>query len=44
MHPLALVSQTEVGVLLPSGFPRQSGAHTDLVGVRLKFSMPQVTR
>ncbi|ORX40324.1 putative hydantoinase [Kockovaella imperatae] len=33
---------TEVGVLLPTGFPRQAGAKHDLVGVSLNFSMPHV--
>ena len=34
---------TEVGVLLPSGFPRQSAAQYELCGVRLNFSMPYVS-
>ncbi|KAH9918334.1 Hydantoinase/oxoprolinase-domain-containing protein, partial [Amylocystis lapponica] len=34
---------TEVGMLLPSGFPRQAAAHHELCGVRLNFSMPHVT-
>jgi hypothetical protein len=35
-------SQTEVGVLLPTGFPRQAGARHELCGVPLNFSMPHV--
>ncbi|WRT70413.1 uncharacterized protein IL334_007411 [Kwoniella shivajii] len=34
---------TEVGVLLPSGFPRQAASHHELCGVRLNFAMPHVT-
>ncbi|KAM0746963.1 putative hydantoinase [Meredithblackwellia eburnea MCA 4105] len=34
---------TEVGMLLPTGFPRQAAAHHSLCGVRLNFSMPHVT-
>jgi N-methylhydantoinase A/oxoprolinase/acetone carboxylase beta subunit len=34
--------QTEVGVLLPTGFPRQAGARHALCGVPLNFSMPHV--
>ncbi|BEI86528.1 hypothetical protein CcaverHIS002_0608150 [Cutaneotrichosporon cavernicola] len=33
---------TEVGVLLPTGFPRQAGAFHQLCGVRLNFPMPHV--
>lgn len=33
---------TEIGVLLPTGFPRQAGAFHELVGVPLNFSMPHV--
>lgn len=33
---------TEVGVLLPTGFPRQAGARYELSGVPLNFSMPHV--
>ncbi|KAH8097081.1 hydantoinase/oxoprolinase [Cristinia sonorae] len=33
---------TDVGVLLPSGFPRQSGAFIDIAGVRTNFSMADV--
>ncbi|WWC72806.1 uncharacterized protein I206_106770 [Kwoniella pini CBS 10737] len=33
---------TEVGVLLPTGFPRQAGARHELCGVPLNFSMPHV--
>ncbi|GBE85493.1 hypothetical protein SCP_0800100 [Sparassis crispa] len=34
---------TDVGMLLPSGFPRQAAAHHEFCGVRLNFSMPHVT-
>ncbi|WWC91500.1 uncharacterized protein L201_006446 [Kwoniella dendrophila CBS 6074] len=34
---------TEVGVLLPTGFPRQAASHHELCGVRLNFAMPHVT-
>ncbi|WOO78677.1 Putative D-/L-hydantoinase subunit A [Vanrija pseudolonga] len=33
---------TEIGVLLPTGFPRQAGAFHSLCGVPLNFSMPHV--
>lgn len=33
---------TEIGVLLPTGFPRQAGATYELCGVSLNFSMPHV--
>lgn len=33
---------TEIGVLLPTGFPRQAGAFHELCGVPLNFSMPHV--
>jgi len=33
---------TEIGVLLPTGFPRQAGTFHELVGVPLNFSMPHV--
>ncbi|CAH2354927.1 hypothetical protein CLIB1423_19S02806 [[Candida] railenensis] len=33
---------TDVGLLLPSGFPRQSFAHSVIGGVRMNFSMPHV--
>jgi DUF917 family protein len=33
---------TEIGVLLPTGFPRQAGAFHQLCGVRLNFPMPHV--
>ncbi|CDK26234.1 unnamed protein product [Kuraishia capsulata CBS 1993] len=33
---------TDVGLLLPTGFPRQSSAYSLLGGVRTNFSMPQV--
>ncbi|WVQ99771.1 hypothetical protein IAU59_006913 [Kwoniella sp. CBS 9459] len=33
---------TEIGVLLPTGFPRQASAHHELCGVPLNFPMPHV--
>lgn len=33
---------TEVGCLLPSGFPRLASAFTEIGGVRVNFTMPQV--
>ncbi|WWC69837.1 uncharacterized protein I206_103780 [Kwoniella pini CBS 10737] len=33
---------TEIGVLLPTGFPRQASAYHELCGVPLNFSMPHV--
>ncbi|EIN06702.1 Hydantoinase/oxoprolinase [Punctularia strigosozonata HHB-11173 SS5] len=33
---------TDVGVLLPSGFPRQAAAYIEVAGVRTNFSMPDV--
>ena len=33
---------TEIGALLPTGFPRQAGASHELCGVSLNFSMPHV--
>ncbi|WVR06716.1 hypothetical protein IAU60_003748 [Kwoniella sp. DSM 27419] len=33
---------TEIGVLLPTGFPRQASAYHDLCGVPLNFAMPHV--
>ena len=33
---------TDVGVLLPSGFPRQAGAFIEIAGVRTNFSMADV--
>ncbi|GMM33558.1 hypothetical protein DASC09_052140 [Saccharomycopsis crataegensis] len=33
---------TDVGLLLPSGFPRQSSSHSEVGGVRMNFSMPHV--
>lgn len=33
---------TDVGVLLPSGFPRQAGAFIEVAGVRTNFSMADV--
>ncbi|KAF8806685.1 putative hydantoinase/oxoprolinase [Phlegmacium glaucopus] len=33
---------TDVGVLLPSGFPRQAAAFIKVAGVRTNFSMPDV--
>ncbi|KAF9481135.1 DUF917-domain-containing protein [Pholiota conissans] len=33
---------TDVGVLLPSGYPRQAAAFIEVAGVRTNFSMPDV--
>ncbi|KUJ08498.1 uncharacterized protein LY89DRAFT_332024 [Mollisia scopiformis] len=33
---------TDIGCLLPSGFPRLASATTDIGGVRVNFAMPQV--
>ncbi|TVY78352.1 putative D-/L-hydantoinase subunit A [Lachnellula suecica] len=33
---------TDVGVLLPSGFPRQASAYVEVAGVKINFSMPHV--
>ncbi|KAG2735952.1 hypothetical protein G9P44_000042 [Scheffersomyces stipitis] len=33
---------TDIGVLLPTGFPRQSASFSYVGGVRMNFSMPQV--
>ncbi|RLV84351.1 Hydantoin utilization protein A [Meyerozyma sp. JA9] len=33
---------TDVGLLLPSGYPRQSMSYSEVGGVRVNFSMPQV--
>ncbi|KAF9225738.1 hydantoinase [Gyrodon lividus] len=33
----------DIGMLLPSGFPRQAAAHHEFCGVLLNFSMPHVT-
>uniref|UniRef100_A0A060T268 ARAD1C22924p n=1 Tax=Blastobotrys adeninivorans TaxID=409370 RepID=A0A060T268_BLAAD len=33
---------TDVGLLLPSGFPRQSSSYSIVGGVRMNFSMPHV--
>ncbi|KAI1469646.1 DUF917-domain-containing protein [Daldinia caldariorum] len=33
---------TDVGLLLANGFPRQQAAHSDLAGVRMNFSCPDV--
>ncbi|KAF7375145.1 DUF917-domain-containing protein [Mycena sanguinolenta] len=33
---------TDIGVLLPSGFPRQAAAFIEVAGVRTNFSMPDV--
>jgi len=34
---------TDVGVLLPSGFPRQAAAFIKVAGVRTNFSMPDIS-
>ncbi|KAK4226812.1 hypothetical protein QBC38DRAFT_479410 [Podospora fimiseda] len=33
---------TDVGLLLPNGFPRQQAAYSDLAGVRMNFSCPDI--
>ncbi|KAI5303091.1 hypothetical protein KEM56_000041 [Ascosphaera pollenicola] len=33
---------SDVGVLLPSGFPRQTSAYVTVAGVRINFAMPHV--
>ncbi|OKL60006.1 hypothetical protein UA08_04891 [Talaromyces atroroseus] len=33
---------SDVGVLLPSGFPRQASAYVSVAGVRINFSMPHL--
>lgn len=33
---------TDVGVLLPSGFPRQASAYVTVAGVKINFSMPHI--
>jgi Hydantoinase/oxoprolinase/Hydantoinase/oxoprolinase N-terminal region/Protein of unknown function (DUF917) len=33
---------SDVGVLLPSGFPRQASAYVTVAGVRINFSMPHL--
>ncbi|TFK65188.1 DUF917-domain-containing protein [Pluteus cervinus] len=33
---------TDIGVLLPSGFPRQASAFVEIAGVRTNFSMPDL--
>jgi N-methylhydantoinase A/oxoprolinase/acetone carboxylase beta subunit len=33
---------TDVGVLLPSGFPRQASAYVTVAGVRINFAMPHI--
>ncbi|KIX99052.1 uncharacterized protein Z520_05513 [Fonsecaea multimorphosa CBS 102226] len=33
---------SDVGVLLPSGFPRQSSAYVTVAGIKVNFSMPHV--
>ncbi|KAJ7352476.1 Hydantoinase/oxoprolinase [Mycena albidolilacea] len=33
---------TDIGVLLPSGFPRQAAAFIEVAGVRTNFSMPDI--
>jgi N-methylhydantoinase A/oxoprolinase/acetone carboxylase beta subunit len=35
---------TDVGMLLASGFPRQAAAVTEVAGVRMNFSCPDVKR
>ncbi|EJD43032.1 DUF917-domain-containing protein [Auricularia subglabra TFB-10046 SS5] len=33
----------DAGVLLPSGFPRQAAAYTEIGGIRTNFSMPDIS-
>ena len=33
---------TDIGCLLPNGFPRLAAAYTEIAGVRVNFAMPQV--
>lgn len=33
---------TDVGVLLPSGFPRQASAYVTVAGVKMNFAMPHI--
>jgi N-methylhydantoinase A/oxoprolinase/acetone carboxylase beta subunit len=35
---------TDVGLLLASGFPRQAAANSEICGVRMNFSYPDVRR
>ncbi|KAM5455164.1 hypothetical protein MaudCBS49596_001804 [Microsporum audouinii] len=35
-------TSSDVGVLLPSGFPRQASAYVEVAGVKLNFGMPHV--
>lgn len=37
-------TSTDVGVLLPNGLPRQAAAVTDVAGIRVNFSCPDVKR
>ena len=37
-------TSSDVGMLLPSGFPRQAAAFTELVGIRMNFPCPDVKR
>lgn len=39
---LLTASSTDVGVLLPSGFPRQASAYVTVAGVKINFSMPHI--
>lgn len=39
---LADIFRTDVGVLLPSSFPRQASAYVEVAGVKINFSMPHV--
>lgn len=48
-HPHGIIvadiggTTTDVGMLLPSGFPRQASAYVNVAGVRLNFPMPDLT-
>ncbi|KAF3490740.1 hydantoinase [Arthroderma uncinatum] len=35
-------TSSDIGVLLPSGFPRQASAYVEVAGVKINFSMPHV--
>jgi N-methylhydantoinase A/oxoprolinase/acetone carboxylase beta subunit len=47
-EPLLVVdiggTTTDVGMLLASGFPRQAAAVTEVAGIRMNFSCPDVKR
>lgn len=39
---LLMAFRTDVGVLLPSGFPRQASAYATVANVKINFSMPHI--